>query len=170
LSYVDIVQVNGNTTFNTNFKPLVAGQISIKGLALANAASAGYFAVNYATGEVTIDAADAGTASAPKTLNVVYKFVPTVQQALLAQGNVIGGSGITGASWTGITGIITEGDVSTDYFDAACDWSVQGPIYLGPNGLFTLTAGGTELKGANVIEAPSQTIPYLTLNFGPPSF
>jgi len=45
-------------------------------------------------------------------------------------------------------------------------------VYLGPNGMFTLKSGGTELKGANVIAAPATPNgsffgAFLVLNFGP---
>jgi hypothetical protein len=176
LTGVENFLVAGTTTIKLARTNLVAGQITVKSgnttLVLAANAAAGQFAVNTLIGEVTIDSSNAGTAISPVEISVVYKYVPSVQEAINAQGYGPAG-GIHSASYYSVVGVITEGDVSTDQFDVTDDWSATtGPVYLGPNGLFTLKAGGTELKGCNIIGAPSAPNgsffgAFITLNFGP---
>lgn len=168
---------NGSTTLKLSRGNVVAGQIAVRVggnlLTHAASASAGKFAVDLVSGVITLDASDAGTALAPVEVTAYYKYVPSMPEAINAQGQVVGGGGITAASYYSVTGIITEGDVATDYFDVTDDWTkTEGPVFLGPNGIFTLKSGGTELKGANVIAAPASPngqffSAYLVLNFGP---
>jgi hypothetical protein len=168
---------NGSTAISLARISLVAGQVAIivNGAYLqavaAGSEAAGKFSVNTSTGVVTLHSANAGTALAPVSIKAVYKYVPTVVEAINAQGNGPAG-GFTAAQYYAVSGVIVEGDVATDQFDVTDDWTqTEGPIYLG-NGIFTLKSGGTELKGANIIEAP--TAPngsffgaFLTLYFGP---
>jgi len=172
LTAVETIQLFGKTTVKLSRTNLVAGQIAIKGFTLGTTADAKVFAANLSTGELTFATADAGTAAAPVEYTVYYKYIPTLQEAINAQGNAPAG-GYTAASTYGVTGIITEGDVATDQFDVTDDWTrTEGPVYLGANGIFTLKAGGTELKGCNIVEAPSAPVgsffgAFIVLNFGP---
>jgi hypothetical protein len=172
LTKVEQVQVSGNLTFTLSRNNLVSGQVRIErnsdgsALTLAAAPAAGKFAADYTNGIISIDVTDAGTAAVPVLLNVFYKYQPTAMEAIMAQGSgPIGG--ITAASAMGTVGVIVEGDVSTDMFDVTDDWSVATKIYLGPAGIFTMKAVGTELRGANLIEAPGVGNAFLTLNLGP---
>jgi hypothetical protein len=170
LTRVDEVVLAGSVSFQLDRPNLVAGQVRVEvaGVALAAVAgvpAAGEFAVDNASGVVSVNAADAGTAAVPVKAQVFYKYLPLVQEAINAIGNgAIGG--VTSANYVGVTGIITEGDVSTDQFDMTADWTTATKVFLGPNGLFT-TAGNVELRGANIISAPGVSSPFLTLNFGP---
>lgn len=176
LSAIEVIQIAGETNIKLNRTNLVAGQVAVKigttYLTLAAAAAAGKFAVDVTTGNITLDAADAGTAAVPVTATVLYKYIPSYIEAVNAQGNGPAG-GITAASYYGVTGVITEGDVATDHFDVTDDWAgSEGPVYLGPNGIFTLKSGGTELKGVNIVSAPSAPTgsffgAFVTLNLGP---
>jgi len=167
----------GNVSLKLAKANLVAGQVAIivdgVYLTLGAVAAPGVFSVVSATGVVTLDAANAGTALAPVEIKAVYKYIPTMPEAIAAQGNAPAG-GVTAASYYSVSGVIVEGDVATDQFDVTDNWTqTNGPVFLGPNGIFTLKAGGTELKGANIIEAPvaaptgSIFGAFLTLNFGP---
>ena len=176
LSAIETFQQAGGTSVTLTRTNIVAGQIAIKSggtfLVQAAVAAPGQFACDLITGVVTLDAANAGTALAPVEVSAVYKYVPTLQEAINAQGNGPAG-GITAASYYSVSGVITEGDVATDQFDVTDDWTqTEGPVYLGPNGIFTLKSGGTELKGVNIIDAPTAPAgsffgAFLTLNFGP---
>lgn len=177
LTAIEVSKGVGSLTLKLAKSNLVAGQVAIvvdgTYLTLAAAAAAGKFSCNYATGVVTLDAANAGSALDAVEIKAIYKYLPTVAEAINAQGAAPAG-GITAASFYSVTGVIVEGDVSTDQFDVTDNWTAtNGPIFLGPNGTFTLKSGGTELKGANIIEAPtaaptgSSFGAFLTLNFGP---
>lgn len=177
LTAIELSKGVGSTTVKLAKTALVAGQVAIvvdgTYLTAGATAAAGVFSVDLAAGVVTLHASDAGTALVPVEIKAIYKYLPTLAEAMNAQGQAPAG-GVTGASYYSVTGIIVEGDVATDQFDVTDDWaSSTGPIFLGPSGIFTLKAGGTELKGANIIEAP-QAAPtgstfgaFLTLNFGP---
>ena len=177
LSAIEVFQGSGNLTLKLSKTNLVSGQVAIVVdgvyLAVAGSASAGHFSVDAATGVVTLDAANAGTALAPVELKAIYKYAPTFIEAVNAQGNGPAG-GITAASYYSVSGVVMEGDVATDCFDVTDNWTqTTGPVYLGPNGIFTLKSGGTELKGVNVLEAPiaapagSFFGAFLVLNLGP---
>jgi hypothetical protein len=179
LTAIETSMVAGNVTVTLAKKFLVAGQVAIVigGTYLtevaAGAEAAGKFSVDLEAGVVTLDAADAGTTVKPVELKAIYKYAPTFIEAINAQGNGPAG-GVTAATYYSVSGVIVEGDVATDQFDVTDNWTKStGPIFLGPKGIFTLKTGGTELKGANIIEAPvagptgSIFGAFLTLNFGP---
>jgi hypothetical protein len=175
LTAIETCKGAGSLTVKLARTQLVAGQVAIvvDGVYLAVAAAAvpGKFAVDLTLGVVTLDAADAGTALAPVEIKAIYRYKPTVAEALNAQGQATAG-GIIAASYYSITGVIVEGDIATDQFDVTDNWAAStGPVYLG-NGILTLKAGGTELKGVNIIEAPlaaegSTFGAFLTVNAGP---
>lgn len=166
----------GSLTIKLTKAMLVAGQVAVvvNGvyLEVAGAAAPGKFAVDTDLGTIALDAANAGTALAPVEIKVIYKFLPTLMEAMNAQGQAPAG-GVTAASYYSVSGVIVEGDIATDQFDVTDDWTqTNGPVFLG-NGIFTLKSGGTELKGANIIEAPaaaptgSSFGAFLVLNLGP---
>jgi hypothetical protein len=177
LTAIELSSGTGALTLQLAKTNLIAGQVAVivdgEYLTPAASAASGKFAVNLATGVVTLHADNAGIALAPVEIKAIYKYAPTLNEAINAQGQAQAG-GITAASFWSVSGVIVEGDVATDQFDVTDDWSRStGPIFLGPNGMFTLKTGGTELKGANIIEGP-QAAPagstfgaFLTLNFGP---
>jgi hypothetical protein len=176
LTAIETCKGEGSVTLKLARTSLVAGQVAVivdgVYLVAAGSVSAGNFQPDNAAGTIAIHADDAGTALAPVDIKIIYKYQPTLAEAINAQGQAQAG-GITAASFWSVTGVIVEGDVGTDQFDVTDDWTkTQGPVYLG-NGLFTLKSGGTELKGCNIIEAPlaapsgSTFGAFLTLNFGP---
>jgi len=173
LARVDVLFANGGLTLALPKKNLVSGQVHVvaAGVSLdlvASGPAAGEFAIDYADGVITLNAANAGTAGAPINVEVFYRYIPTIQEATLIQGSgPIGG--YSGAQYTGVVGLITEGDVFTDMFDASDDWAAGGQVYLGSNGLFTLKNAGVPLHGCNILEAPTSGTnnAFLGLNFGP---
>ena len=173
LARIDELIANGSVTLDLPKRNLVSGQIHVvaAGVTLnlvAGVPAAGEFAIDYATGQLTLNAANAGTAGAPITVVVAYRYIPNIQEATLIQGSGPVG-GYSGAQYTGVVGLIIEGDVYTDRFDASDDWAAGGQVYLGSNGLFTLKNSGTPLHGANILEAPTSGTnnAFLGLNFGP---
>jgi hypothetical protein len=148
----------------------VSGQIHVavagaEATLKASPADATEYSINYATGLITFGAA-VGTTNAPVKAVVGFRYKPTVQEATLIQGSGPVG-GFSGAQYLGVTGVITEGDVFTDHFDASDNWAAGGAVHLGAGGIFTLKTTGTELKGVNILEAPAAGSAFLGLNFGP---
>jgi hypothetical protein len=178
LTAIEVAQGIGSTTVKLAKTGLVAGQVAVlvDGTYLtavaAGAEAPGKFSVNLASGVITLDVANAGTALVPVELKVIYKFAPNLVEAMNAQGQAPAG-GVTAASYYSVSGVITEGDVSTDHFDVTDNWyGTPGPVFLGANGMLTLKAGGTELRGVSVIEAPTATVgssfgAFLTVYSGP---
>lgn len=171
IARVDEFTVAGDASIQLNRVNVIAGQILVllEGVALVattGAVDAGKYKINLLTGNIELNIADTGSPSDTKQISVQYRYTPTVTEAALAQGQgPIGGT--TGASSIGVVGVITEGDVATDQFDSASNWAVSGPVYLGAGGMFTRAAGGTELKGVNVMGIPALGSAFLVLSFGP---
>jgi hypothetical protein len=178
LTAIEICNGIGDVKVKLQKVALVAGQVAVivDGVYLsavaAGSEAAGKFSVNGPKGEITLDAANAGTDLKPVEIKVIYKYLPTLVEAMNAQGQAPAG-GVTAASYYSVTGVIVEGDIATDQFDVTDNWFAStGPVFLGPKGILTLKSGGTELKGVNIIEAPSATVgsafgAFLTVNAGP---
>lgn len=140
---------------------LVAGQISGRNLTthfvIDATLAAGKFQVDETTGVLTFHSDDAG-----RVLNMTYKYRPTVLEAkmMYPEANI----NINPAfEFLGKLGVIIVGEVYTDQFDAAVDWTTAGNnIYLG-NGILT-NAGNVKL-GAHVTHAPSIDNPFLGVQF-----
>jgi hypothetical protein len=173
LTRAEAVSADG-TKITLDRQQVVVGQIRFVAtngtvMSLVSASPAkGEFTIDFAAGVITLNSADAGI-----TGTIFYKYIPTVIEAIAAQGaGPIGG--ITGAQYVSTVGVIYEGDVSTDQFDVSCDWTKATNIYVGNGGQFTcvapVDANTGELQapiaGCNLIEAPGIVNPFLTINFG----
>lgn len=101
----------------------------------------------------------AGEAS--KSVTVQYIYEPTVLEARTYVGDApIGGLGSTAM---GIIGMITRGDICTNYYDPTVDWSSALTVKLGADGKFTTTGVGAVVPGAVVLNAPGVSNPMLVL-------
>ena len=68
------------------------------------------------------------------------------------------------AQLNGTVGVIAQGEISTDQFDVASDFTAEGPVYVDANGYFTMTPGqNVEVKNARVLAAPGVGSQFLRL-------
>lgn len=80
-------------------------------------------------------------------------YEPSMQEARQYLGDMpIGG---ISASYQGVIGVITRGDVATTWYDAASDFGVALQVRLGADGRFTTSGQGTVVPGVTVLTAPS---------------
>lgn len=96
-----------------------------------------------------------------KEIFVQFMYEPTVTEARQFKGDVAVG-GLSSLA-QGVIGVITRGDVSTNYFNAADDWSSALQVKLGADGKFTTSGTGVTLPNVVVMNAPSGENPLLTL-------
>lgn len=124
-----------------------------------------------ATADATHYAVDAGNPKkflfdaslAAVEIQVVYSYAPTLAQAVALQGNVLPGG--PAGQYLGQVGVVTRGDVYTDQWDTAADWSNPVGVKLGANGKFTSTTVAAEaLRGVTIIELPTAARSYLGLS------
>lgn len=92
-------------------------------------------------------------------LQIAYE--PLAQEAL----QLIGSAPIGGlaATYQGVVGVITRGEVATTFYDAASDWASAIDVKLGADGRFTTSGPGSVIPGLTVINAPSSENSALTL-------
>lgn len=96
-----------------------------------------------------------------KAYLVQMAYEPSMAEAAQILGNMpIGG---ISASYQGVTGVITRGEVATTFYDASSDWSTAMQVKLGADGRFTTTGLGAVVPGVTVINAPSSENSALTL-------
>lgn len=97
-----------------------------------------------------------------KKIVVVYQYAPTLAQAMALQGNILPGG--PAGQYLGQVGVVTRGDVYTDQWDTAADWSSAVGVVLAANGRFgpaaTLAAA---LQGVEILELPTAARSYLGL-------
>lgn len=87
------------------------------------------------------------------TYSVQIAYEPTLTEARQILGDApIGG---ISASFQGVTGVITRGEVATSFFDASVDFAGQITPSLGPDGRFTIGGSGTKLTNVQIISAPT---------------
>lgn len=128
-------------------------------LAAAAAASATEYAVDANNPQRFIF--DASLQGAGVT--VTYSFAPTVAQAVAMQGNILPGG--PAGQYLGQVGVITRGDVFTDMWDTAADWSTAVGVVLQASGRFGPTAvAANALRGVRIIELPTAGRAALGLN------
>lgn len=133
-----LVKVNGTVKTVVAGAPANAGEVQLSGSTLV-----------FAAGE------------ASKTVAVQYIYEPTVMEARTYVGDApVGGLGSTAM---GIIGMITRGDICTNYYDPTVDWSSALTVKLGLDGKFTTTGVGAVVPGAVVLNAPGSSNPMLVL-------
>lgn len=93
----------------------------------------------------------AGTDGDTYTIQMAYE--PTLTEAR----QIIGDAPIGGisASYQGVTGVVTRGEVATTHYDASADFAGQMQPRLGPDGRFTIGGPGALLTNVTIISAPS---------------
>lgn len=106
------------------------------------------------------------SADAGDTVLVIYRYSPTLEQAvvLFGDGNVLGRASPGDAAQ--VMTVITHGLIFTDQFDPADDWFAADitDVHSKANGLLGRT-GGEAVPGSRiqVVQAPSITVPFLGL-------
>lgn len=96
-----------------------------------------------------------------KNYFVQIAYEPAMAEALQLIGSMpIGG---LAATYQGVVGIITRGEVATTFYDAASDWASALDVKLGADGRFTTSGPGSVIPGVTVINAPSSENSALTL-------
>lgn len=158
--YVDTVPASGDLEITLPNEPL-AGQLRVVGSATGEidagnpATTTGQYSISGSTLTFHADQAE-------EEMTVTYAFTPSVIQARQLTGDApVGGLPSTSL---GVIGVIDRGDVTTDQFDVTADWSSGLPVYTAANGLFTSTAGTTQVFGAVVLRAPSAGNPFVTIS------
>lgn len=99
---------------------------------------------------------------------IVYSYAPTLVQAMALQGNVLPGG--PAGQYLGQVGVITRGDVYTDQWNTALDWSTAVGVVLGANGKFEPTTdAAVAAQGVQIIELPSASRSTLGLAINVPA-
>ena len=128
---------------------------------LAGTAPAAAGAVQYTTGtSLTFHADDVG-----KEVTVTYKHELTINQQRWMAGDGIPGVGNPVAA-SGSVGVIQNGTVYTDQFDAAADWGAANvtDIKAGASGQFIRGGTGATVTGY-VVAVPAVASAYLGIHF-----
>jgi hypothetical protein len=98
-----------------------------------------------------------------QAVSIAYAYAPTLAQAMALQGNVLPGG--PAGQYLGQVGVITRGDVYTDQWDTAADWSTAVGVTLAAGGKFAPTANvANALEGVQIIELPSAARSFLGLS------
>lgn len=96
-------------------------------------------------------------------VTIAYAYAPTLAQAMALQGNVLPGG--PAGQYLGQVGVITRGDVYTDQWDTAADWSTAVGVALGANGKFVPVAAiANAIEGVTILELPSAARSFLGLS------
>lgn len=102
--------------------------------------------------------------NANASISVQMMYEPTVSEARMYTGDApIGG---LASSALGKTGVITEGLIATNMYDASVDWAGDAEIVpsLGADGRLTLGGSGEKLTGiCQMVEAPNAGNPFLVV-------
>lgn len=141
---------------------LISGQISGRNLAAffevnTGTLAAGVFDVDFATGLLTFHVDDAG-----RDINMTYAYTPTVIEAKAnypeADLNIN-----PAFEFLNTLGVILVGEVYTDQYDKAVDWTTVGnDIFLGAG---QLTGAGNVKIGGHVTHVPTPDNPFLGVQF-----
>lgn len=121
------------------------------------AATAGKPQYTAAGNTLTFAAGDAG-----KEYVIVYSYAATVAEARAVAGDGYPG-GFVLSQLSGTVGVIHQGQVATDQFDTAADWTAVAPVKLSADGKFTIGGAGATVANARVLAAPGVRSDYLVL-------
>lgn len=153
------------TPFNATLMPnLLAANVQIvrdsDGTVLTegNPASADEYSVVDLTGVVTFHSADEG-----ETMTCTFRYSPSALELKFmypdADVNINPAFEVIGS-----IGVITEGAVYTDQFDASVDWSTATALKMGAGGLVN-AAGSVSIPNARVVHVPDVDNPFLGIEF-----
>ena len=112
-----------------------------------------------ASNQITFNAADAG-----KEYIILYRYEATVSEARAVAGDGYPG-GFQLSELAGNIGVIHQGQVATDQFDIAADWTTAAtaPVKLNADGKFTMGGNGATVANARVLAVPGIRSDYLIL-------
>lgn len=96
-----------------------------------------------------------------KSLSIWMMFEPTVNEARMLTGDMPVG-GLAGNELSHC-GLFVRGDICTNLFDAAIDWSAVANPTLGADGILTSGGAGVVLSNVVVIHAPDTNNAFLVL-------
>lgn len=137
----------------------ITGQIfvSIDGAGVATSTSAASGTNVQLVGDtLTFDPAFYG-----KVVTVQYQYAPSVEEARLIVGQApIGG---LASDSMGVIGLVKQGRISTNMFDASQDWSSATHAKLG-NGVFEPATAADGIPGVVVKNSPGVDNPFLILD------
>jgi hypothetical protein len=169
-----VVPSSGSLIFQLRFSNLVSGsELATYGLGGASLTiDETAFSATPPTGTVKVDIVGGRVKFAPgdagNTIDFLYRYNQTVNQALLTQGErsinnrfLVNDLGIVGV----LKGYL---EISTDQYDTTVDWYTGAPLQLGPNGIITIGGAGPVIPSARVLAAPnlsnSQEEAYLRIS------
>lgn len=126
-----------------------------------NTGSAAAGAPKYTSADNLVEfvAEDAG-----KEYVFLYTYEPTVNEARFVAGDGYPG-GFQLSELAGTIGVIHQGQVATDQYDVAADWSTAATaaVKLNADGKFTIGGDGAEVANARVLAVPGVKSEYLVL-------
>lgn len=109
---------------------------------------------------ITLDAGNVG-----HNIQVVYRYAPTVAEAISLFGYCRQAGGIPTADFYDVVGVASQGDFWTTEFDPTVDWSAANLVLrLGANGRVTVGGSGPIIPGY-VISAPTNGTEMPGLSF-----
>lgn len=124
---------------------------------------AGEYAVDEATGIILFNVAEAGVA-----IQVVYRYTVSAADLYYRYSHTDPNRDALYDMFQAV-GVITEGDVFTDQFNAGIDWNNVISVNMAAGGLVTGDGAGEEIPNARVIHSPTSDNPFLgvsVLNIG----
>lgn len=110
-------------------------------------------------GVITVNSTLAG-----EVIEVGYNYAITFQEAIMKYNFHQNGS--HNVSDIGTIGVMNTGMAYTTMYDLSSNWNgwtAATPVYIGANGLFTLTSAGGTSTGCKVISVPSSEDSFLGL-------
>lgn len=101
---------------------------------------------------------------AGKEYVILYSYEPTVNEARFVAGDGYPG-GFQLSELAGTIGVIHQGQVATDQYDVAADWSTAATaaVKVNADGKFTIGGEGAEVANARVLAVPGVKSEYLIL-------
>jgi len=121
--------------------------------AVANGAGA----TQYQLSTATLTFGGTGVAAAGQTITAIYRYAPTVSEAVALQGDITPGG--TAAAILGQVGVLKSGTIYTSEYDTAVNWNATNPIItLGASGRLTIGGSGAVVNGV-VVSAPNSSGP-----------
>lgn len=106
---------------------------------------------------VTFHAGQAG-----KVETITYRYLPTALELLLE--DKLDNTSMTAVDTLSSTGVIQEGEVFTDQFDASKEWKAGVAVAGGNSGIVSIGVG-TDIPGCVLTHVPSVEVPFLGLRF-----
>ena len=126
-------------------------------VATSGDAAAGTVVYSSAAATITFAAADAA-----KEAKILYNTDITLAEARALAGDGYPG-GFVLSELGGTIGVIHQGQVATDQYDIASDWTVGGAIKVNADGKFAIGGTGADVPNARILMAPGVESAFLVL-------